>query len=96
MVARIGPLLPAFATVGASLCASSLLLTTGPQALGPPPVVPPLTTKVGVSSPRSRLRRSPCPQPWPGRAPGRPSEPLRPGSPVSDIDAHFPEVIEPG
>jgi hypothetical protein len=47
MVARIGPLLPAFATVGASVCASSLLLTTGPQALGPPPVVPPLTTKVG-------------------------------------------------
>jgi len=47
MVAGIGPLLPAFATVGASVCASSLLLTTGPQALGPPPVVPPLTTKVG-------------------------------------------------
>jgi len=47
MVARIGPLLPAFATVGASVCTSSLLLATGPQALGPPPVVPPLTTTAG-------------------------------------------------
>jgi hypothetical protein len=63
MVARIGPLLPAFATVGASVCASSLLLTTGPQALGPPPVVPPLTTKVGrvvasFSPPAQPLSRS--------------------------------------
>jgi hypothetical protein len=63
MVARIGPLLPAFATVGASLCASSLLLTTGPQALGPPTVVPPLTTKVGrvvasFSPPAQPLSRS--------------------------------------
>lgn len=63
MVARIGPLLPAFATVGASVCASSLLLATGPQALGPPPVVPPLTTKVGrvvasFSPPAQHLSRS--------------------------------------
>jgi hypothetical protein len=63
MVARIGPLLPAFATVGASVCTSSLLLTTGPQALGPPPVVPPLTTKVGrvvasFSPPAQPLSRS--------------------------------------
>ena len=63
MVARIGPFLPAFATVGASVCTSSLLLTTGPQALGPPPVVPPLTTKVGrvvatFSPPAQPLSRS--------------------------------------
>jgi hypothetical protein len=63
LVARIGPLLPAFATVGASVCASSLLLTTGPQALGPPPVVPPLTTNVGrvvasFSPPAQPLSRS--------------------------------------
>ena len=47
MVARIGPLVPAFATVGASVCATSLLLTSGPQAVEPPPVVPPLTREVG-------------------------------------------------
>ena len=63
MVAGIGPLLPAVATVGASVCTSSLLLTTGPQVLGPPPVVPPLTTKVGrvvasFSPPAQHLSRS--------------------------------------
>jgi len=42
VVERIGPLAPAFATVGASLCVSSLLLTTVPHALGPSPGVPPL------------------------------------------------------
>src|SRR6266566_6361084 len=47
VVERIGPLVPAFATVGASICVSSLLLSTGPQALGPPLVVPPLTREVG-------------------------------------------------
>jgi hypothetical protein len=46
-VARIGPFVPAFATVGASVCVSSLLLATEPQALGPSPVVPPLTREVG-------------------------------------------------
>ena len=35
-------------------------------------------------------------QPRPGRAPGGPSEPLRPRSPVSDIDAHFPWVLAAG
>jgi hypothetical protein len=45
-VERIGPLVPAFATVGASVCASSLFLTMLPQALGPQPVVPPLTREV--------------------------------------------------
>jgi hypothetical protein len=47
MVARIGPVVPAFATVAASVCASSLLFATGPRALEPPPVVPPLTREVG-------------------------------------------------
>jgi hypothetical protein len=42
MVERIGPLVPAFATVGASVCVSSLLLTTGRQALVPQPLVPPV------------------------------------------------------
>jgi len=46
-VERIGSFVPAFATVGASVCVSSLLLATRPQALGPPPVVPPLTREVG-------------------------------------------------
>jgi hypothetical protein len=46
-VERIGPLAPAFATAGASVWLSSLLLATVPQALGPPPVVPPLTREVG-------------------------------------------------
>jgi hypothetical protein len=44
---RIGPLFPAVATAGASVCVSSLLLSTGPQTLGPPPVVPPLTSNGG-------------------------------------------------
>lgn len=71
MVARIGPLLPAFATVGASVCASSLLLTTEPQALGPPTVVPPLTTKVG----RVVATFSPPAQPSRSRGPAaRPAE----------------------
>jgi hypothetical protein len=46
-VAGIGPLVPALVTVGASVCASSILLATGPKALGPPPVVPPLTKEMG-------------------------------------------------
>jgi hypothetical protein len=83
MVARIGPLLPAFATVGASVCTSSLLLTTGPQALGPPPVVPPLTTKVGrvvasFSRPAQPLSRNRGPT---GRAADRRS--LSPPAPRS-------------
>jgi hypothetical protein len=45
-VERIVPFVPAFATVGASVCASLLLLATGPQTLAPPPVVPPLTREV--------------------------------------------------
>jgi len=60
IVERIGPLVPAFATVGASICVSSLLPSTGPQALGPPLVVPPLTRVVGriaasLSLPAQRL-----------------------------------------
>jgi hypothetical protein len=46
-VERIGPLVPAFATAGASVCVSSLLLATGPQTLGPQTVVPPLTSEAG-------------------------------------------------
>jgi hypothetical protein len=46
-VERIGPLVPAFATVGASVCASTLFLTTLPHTLGPSsPVVPPLSREV--------------------------------------------------
>src|SRR5207244_3453243 len=41
MVARIGPVVPAFTTVAASVCASSLLFATGPRALEPPPSPPP-------------------------------------------------------
>jgi hypothetical protein len=47
VIQRIGPLFPAVATAGASVCVSSLLLATGPQTLGPPPVVPPLTSEAG-------------------------------------------------
>lgn len=46
-IQRIGPLFPAVATAGASVCVSSLLLATGPQTLGPSPVVPPLTSQAG-------------------------------------------------
>lgn len=46
-VERFGPLVPAFATAGASVCVSSLLLATGPQTLGPQSVVPPLTSEAG-------------------------------------------------
>jgi hypothetical protein len=102
MVARIGPLLPAFATVGASVCASSLLLTTGPQALGPPPVAPPLTTKVGrvvasFSPPAQPLSRSRGPAARPANrrslsAPARRSATSTPTSrgssrPVSPVGA---------
>jgi hypothetical protein len=46
-VERFGPLVPAIATAGASVCVSSLLLATGPQTLGPQSVVPPLTSEAG-------------------------------------------------
>jgi len=46
-VQRIGPLVPALATVGASIAVSSLLLGTGPRTLGPHPVVPPFPREVG-------------------------------------------------
>jgi hypothetical protein len=46
-VERIGPLVPALATVGASICASSLLLAPGPQTLEPHPVVPSFTSEAG-------------------------------------------------
>ena len=85
LVARIGPLLPAFATVGASVCASSLLLTTGPQALGPPPVVPPLTTTVGrvvasFSPPAQPLSRSGGPAARPADRPSRSAPAPRPAT----------------
>ena len=47
VVERIGPLVPALATVGASICASSLLLAPGPQTLEPHPVVPSFTREAG-------------------------------------------------
>jgi len=50
VVERIGPLAPAFATVGASVCVSSLLLTTVPHALGPSQGVPPLKGETGPAS----------------------------------------------
>jgi hypothetical protein len=50
VVERIGPLVPALATVGASVCVSSLLLTTVPHALGPPPGVPPLKNEARPAS----------------------------------------------
>ena len=46
-VERIGPFVPAFATVGASVCASFLLLPTGPLTFGPRSVGPPLTRESG-------------------------------------------------
>jgi hypothetical protein len=70
-VERIGPVVPALATV-ASICVSSLLLATGPQTLEPHPVVPSFTPGVGrviASFPRSaqpvprgraRVARSPA------------------------------------
>ena len=45
-VERIGPLVPALATVGASVCVSSLFLTAVPHTLGPLPVAPPVTRQV--------------------------------------------------
>jgi hypothetical protein len=50
VVERIGPLVPAIATVGASVCVTSLLLTTVPHALGPPPGVPPLESPARPAS----------------------------------------------
>jgi hypothetical protein len=47
VVERIGPLVPALATVGASICASSLLLAPGPQTLEPHAVVPSFTREAG-------------------------------------------------
>jgi hypothetical protein len=46
-VERIGPFVPAFATAGASVCASFLILAPGPQTLGPPPIGPPRATEAG-------------------------------------------------
>jgi hypothetical protein len=76
-VERIGPLVPAFATVGASVCVSSVLLTTGPQALVPQPVVPPVTREVGrvvasLSPPAQLLSRGRRPA---ARSAGRRIEP---------------------
>jgi hypothetical protein len=78
-VERIGPLVPAFATAGASVCVSSLLLATGPHVLGPQPVVPPLTREVGrvvasLSPPAQLLSRGRRP---PTRSPGRRIAPAR-------------------
>jgi hypothetical protein len=50
VVERIGPLVPAIATVGASVCVTSLLVTTVPHALGPPPGVPPLKSPARPAS----------------------------------------------
>jgi hypothetical protein len=65
-VERIGPFVPAFATAGASVCVSALLLATGPQTLGPQTVVPPLTTEAGrivvaLSPPRKISPGGPSP-----------------------------------
>jgi hypothetical protein len=78
-VERISPLVPALATVGASVCVSSLLLTTGPQALVPQPVVPPVTREVGrvvasLSPPAQLLSRGRRPA---TRSAGRRIAPLR-------------------
>jgi hypothetical protein len=85
VVERIGPLLPALATV-ASICVSSLLLATGPQTLGPQPVVPPFTREVGrvvasVSPPAPQLpSRRPASV---ARSPGRSSRSAPPRRPVT-------------
>jgi len=92
VVERIGPLVPAIATVGASVCVTSLLLTTVPHALGPPPRVPPLKSaarpaSVSVSPlthlvSHSRVARSPehRSSAGPARASNKLTPPSRPVS----------------
>jgi len=90
MVGRIVPLVPAGATVAASVCASSLLFTAGPQPLGPPPVAAPITAPVGrvvasalpLEKPRSRVRAPAAGRAGlPSRAGAHPSEtPAAPSS----------------
>jgi hypothetical protein len=104
-VERFGPLVPALATAGASVCVSSLLLATGPQTLGPQGVVPPLTSEAG----RTVASLSPSTQVSPGgrspvarqadrrslssparlRAPSAPASP-RPLKQVSPVGASSP------
>jgi hypothetical protein len=110
MVERIGPLVPAFATVGASVCVSSLFLATVPHVLGPPPVVPPLTREaervvVSLSPPAQLLShgRSRVAHPADRRslsAPARGSVTSTPSShhvsrPVSPIGASPPLPLPP-
>ena len=110
VVARIGPLAPAFATVGASVCVSSLLLTTVPHALGPSPGAPPLKGEtrpaIVAVSPLKRLgphgqsrvaRPADHPIPTgPARAPttSTPSSPSVPTQ-VSPIGASSPTPTPP-
>ena len=90
MVERIGPLVPAFATVGASVCVSSLLLAAGPQTLGPLPVVPPPTREVGrvvvsLSPPAPPLSRGrgPAARPAERRSRSAPPRALATSTPIS-------------
>ena len=92
MVARIGPVVPAFATVAASVCASSLLFATGPRALEPPPVVPPLTREVG----RVVASLSPPSQTFSRGAPGQTTQCLRAASQASDGDANSAPLLAAG
>jgi hypothetical protein len=96
-VERIGPLVPAFATVGASVCVSSLLLGTGPQALGPQPVVPPLTREVGrvvasVSPPVQPLARGRRPATRPA---DRPIAPARESTTPTPHSHRSPRQVRP-
>jgi hypothetical protein len=102
-VERFGPLVPAIATAGASVCVSSLLLATGPQTLGPQTVAPPLTSEAGrvvasLSPPASisSVGRGPVAPPAdrrslssPARGPA-PSASHRPSTQVKPIGASSP------
>ncbi len=89
-VERFGPLVPAFATAGASVCVSSLLLATGPQTLGPQSVLPPLTSEAGrvvaslsPSAQISSAGRSPVAPPADRRSLSSPARGPAPPAPAS-------------
>jgi hypothetical protein len=105
VVERIGPLVTALATVGASIGVSSILLANGPQTLAPHPVVPSFTNEVGrvvaSLSPPTQLpsrARAPVAHPPHRRSPSAPARASAPPTPIlhrSSRQVSRPEASEP-
>ena len=105
-VERIGPLVTALATVGASIGVSSVLLAKGPQTLAPHPVVPSFTNEVGrvvasLSPPAAHLpapARAPVARPPGRRSPSAPARASAPPTPIlhhSSRQVRRPDAFEP-